>query len=1534
MPLENNTPLIIGIGAVTGGVSSLKALTEKLPSNFNAVLVLIQYSENGQQNSLLDFFKSHRPDLNIQVVTGETVPVNGNVYLNAPSANLVVENGLFKPQIFSDYNHQLPLDLFFSSLAKDFKEYSIAVVLSGTGIDGLRGAQCIHAAGGTVIVQNPDNTSRSDVTQSIITAGLADKILEIEQIVPEILKIRQMCALINPGIEGLTEPAHFDTPVQRAQEFLLESFTPAAVGIDSQFEIFYRSGPTHQFLINQKGPQTSNLLDYFNESIRLRIESAVHKALQVNTAVHLRIIIPWNSCKKPVSVSVCRFDSINNLILVIFRDLKKEDGTIAPEELFQQSEDGALHQLEHELSVTHEDSLRNMEQLKSLNEKLQSSNEELLQTVIDTPGNYHLAYLDKDFNFVRVNKIYARGSGYEPQELIGKNHFDLFPDNENEIIFRRVRDTGIAETYYDKSFTCSGGPEKGITYWDWIISATRDKCGTVDGLVLALTETTQKKKAAEALRISEKRFRQIFENAVSGIAIFGLDGIFQQVNPAFCSMLGCSEEELLNRDFSSLIHPDDLETDLQKVELLINREISFFEIENRYLHKSGHPIWVHKFVSAVNDAEGKPAHILMLVTDITERKLYNDAIKQSRDHFALLANTAGELLQSIEPQKVVESLCNKVMKILDCHVFFNFLIDENSGRLRLNACYGISEEEREKINWLDYGTTVCGCAARDGSDIVVEHFLTASDLRTKLAKFYGIKAYACHPLLAENGRVIGTLSFGTRSREVFSEDDLSLMKAITDQVAVAMDRIQKQRKTELIAVRDEAILNSLTEGLVVVNRNGRFQEMNPAALHLHGFSSKEQMWDQLSNYAKNFELLDMQNNRIPVESWPISKVMRGEKVQDYIVQLHKKNTDTTLIISYNGARVYDHNGNYINMVFTMRDVTVQKLLEVQLRRERELLQTIFNSIPVMLTIYDPGDLTFITNKYLEQVTGWTAEEMKEPDAMAKVYPEPEYRAMVTGFMQSLLPGFKDIIMTGKNGEKVESSWANICLEDGRQVGIGIDIRERKRAEEKLQLAYGRLQTFFDQRIGGIGIVIASDDGKISMANDYFLHLVSYTREEMSAGLVNWQKLTPPDWNYIDKLVLKQIRERGVSDTFEKEYLRRDNTRIPVLITCAEMPGESGDILVFILDITDYKRAETALRRSEERFRKMFERHGAVMLLIETESGIILDANIAATLFYGYTREQLRAMKIHQLAQSSYQMVSEQWHKTIKRKCSMSVTTHKLSDNQIRIVEVYSSPIVIGDRTQLFSIIHDITERRQMEEQLQKNTEELAIANRELEAFSYSVSHDLREPLRAIKGFSDFLLEDYHDKLDENGQRYIHRIISGVARMDSLIDDLLSLSLISRQQMNIQEVDLSRMADTIMEELCQRSLPRTVELEIEKDLKVQGDIRLLNVALTNLLNNAWKYTSKKDRGLIKFGKRQTGEDIVYFIQDNGAGFPMDQIDRLFKPFQRLHTESEFSGTGIGLAIVERVVNRHGGRIWARGELGQGAEFCFTLMTEKR
>jgi PAS domain S-box-containing protein len=365
-----------------------------------------------------------------------------------------------------------------------------------------------------------------------------------------------------------------------------------------------------------------------------------------------------------------------------------------------------------------------------------------------------------------------------------------------------------------------------------------------------------------------------------------------------------------------------------------------------------------------------------------------------------------------------------------------------------------------------------------------------------------------------------------------------------------------------------------------------------------------------------------------------------------------------------------------------------------------------------------------------------------------------------------------------------------------------------------------------------------------------------------------------------------------------------------------------------------KRAKTELEltHSEERFRLMVSNvHGYAIYLLDRE-GCILTWNAGAERMKGYTSEEVlgRHVSAFYTPEDRAQGVPEENIAAAIREGHITIEGWRIRKDGSRF---WASAVLTALRDSsgglrgFGKVTHDLSEQRRTEQEIKIRNAQLQAANQELEAFCYSVSHDLRAPLRSIDGFSQALLEDQADQIDDQGKAYLHRIRSATQRMGELIDDLLSLSRVTRAEISRRPTDLSEMATSIAEDMRNRQPDREVEFVVAPDMEANADPRLMRIVLQNLLDNAWKFTSKRERARIEFGRIEQNGSSAFFVRDNGAGFDPSYSGRLFGTFQRLHAMSEFPGTGIGLATVQRIVHRHGGKVWGEGAVDRGATFYF-------
>lgn len=554
---------------------------------------------------------------------------------------------------------------------------------------------------------------------------------------------------------------------------------------------------------------------------------------------------------------------------------------------------------------------------------------------------------------------------------------------------------------------------------------------------------------------------------------------------------------------------------------------------------------------------------------------------------------------------------------------------------------------------------------------------------------------------------------------------------------------------------------------------------------------------------------------------------------------------------------------------------------------------------------------------------------------------------------------------------IEISLSPMQADDEFLVSAAIrDITERKHAEEKFR---GLLEAAPD------AMVVVDESGLIALVNSQTEKLFKYNRSQLIDRPV--EILIPERFlkhhpqhrsSYFEN---PHVRPMGAG--FSLFGIRSDGTEFPVEISLSPLKTEAGILVsAAIRDVTERKRMETEIRnfnadlgqRVAERTAQLEEANQSLEVEILERNRIelalraseeryrsTLDTMMEGGQIIGFDWRYLyvndavirqgrenRENMLGRTMMDVYPGIEGTDLFKVLEHCMRERVSQRIEnefiypDGNKNWFELSIKPVEEG----LFILSMDITGRKRAEEEIRHMNEELEkrvalrtsqleAANMELESFSYSVSHDLRAPLRSIDGFSQALLEDYSDQLPEEGQRYLQRVRAAAQRMAALIDDLLNLSRVTRMPLKTQPFNISTTAIEIVQSLHEGDPERNVTVSVMPALMVEGDPRLLRAALENLLGNAWKFTSKKENAVIEFGAKDEAGSLVFFVKDNGVGFDMDYADKLFGVFQRLHSISDFPGTGVGLATVQRIIRAHGGRIWVESAVDQGATFFFTL-----
>lgn len=619
----------------------------------------------------------------------------------------------------------------------------------------------------------------------------------------------------------------------------------------------------------------------------------------------------------------------------------------------------------------------------------------------------------------------------------------------------------------------------------------------------------------------------------------------------------------------------------------------------------------------------------------------------------------------------------------------------------------------------------------------------------------------------------------------------------------------------------------------------------------------------------------------------------------------------------------------------------------------------------LATVTDP--IGFLTNLFAHAPVGfavWTADgrPLLTNQAFIDIFgsePPPGYNVLEDDILRA--SGMLALFQRAFAGETVQvpTFWFDprdlqvVRVTEGRRVAISMTIfplfkptgeidyvaatykdeTELVTSAETAAASERRFRGFSEAGI--IGIVVSDLDGNIKEANDEFLRIVGYSREDFQAGLVSSATLNTADRDRTDAAPRADLKTKGVAHAWEKQLVRKDGTLVSIVVGSVVTDRTIGESLAFVLDQTPRKRAEAERRESDARKSAVMEAALDPIVIMDA-AGRVTEVNDAAVALFGHPREAMvgelladtivpaRLRDAHTRGLARYLATGEP--RVLGRRIELTAVRADGTELPVEVAVVRSrsegAPIFTG-------YIRDLTERRLAEQAqlLRREKEAAEAANQELEAFSYSVAHDLRSPLRAINGFSTILLEDHQITGDAAAQ--LRKVVTAAARMDEMIDALLGLSRLSRGELQLRKVNISELAKSIVESLRTNAPERHVELALPDNVEAYADPELLRIALENLIGNAWKFTRNRPEAHIEVGAITTDVAVRCHVRDDGAGFDMKYAQKLFGPFQRLHPQAQFEGHGIGLATVQRIVRRHGGRVWAESAPDRGATFYFEL-----
>jgi len=1098
-------------------------------------------------------------------------------------------------------------------------------------------------------------------------------------------------------------------------------------------------------------------------------------------------------------------------------------------------------------------------------------------------------------------------------------------------------------------------------------------------ITLALHRSEIEKKhtqAEEALRKSEEWFRDLTESTSDWIWEVDVDGVYTYAGPRAKDLLGYEPDEIVGKTPFDLMPPQEAERVASAFREIVESRKPIVRLENVNLHKDGHKVMLETSGVPVFDSDGKLSGYRGVYHDITERKR-SERVRELIYRISEAANAARNL------DELFSSIHGIIGELMPAENFYIALYDHSSDMLSF-PYFADQFDETPAPRKLGKGLTEY--VLRTGRSL-----LATPDVFERLVEQGEVESIGAPSIdwlgvpLKTPEKTIGVLVVQTYTEGVrYGEEEEKILEFVSAQAAMAIERKRAEEEIRKSEERYSKLFEHALDGIVLADAiTGEIIDCNRAAANLVERPKADLIGqpqsilhppdDITDGFSESFKKHLEDNEGKVLEARVITSAgkIKYVDIKANLLDLGDRKLLQGIFRDVTERKRSDEaikeKATRLELIAQVGQSTTAILdLDELLHHAVKLIGETFDYVNVIIMLVDGNDLvlkatTLPSIQALEErlrlrigsegITGWVAgsgEPLLVPDVTQDAR---YYSAMDTIETKSelavpiKLKGKAIGVLDTQSVELNAFSQADVFTLQtiANQLAVAIDnarlyeaarqeITERKRAEEALRASGEKYRRLFESNIAGV--YSTSFEGNILECNEAFARMLGYDSPEEIVD-VGAQELYFEDEDR--ERFVSQLEELREITNLEYRLKKKDGTEVWVLENSILL--DDSAIQGILTDITERKLAEKALQESEEKFRELSDLLPQPIFEIDAR-GRYTFLNSIGYEMSGYTQEEIfkglnplrfflpedrpRLVKYFRKMLSGEEIPAGEF--TILRKDGSTFPAIMHST----LIRREGKPAGIR------GIIFDITRRKRAEQelkeshgQLEQRTVELEDVNTELEAFSYSVSHDLRAPLRHLSGFSQILLDGYADKLEEKGKEYLHKIIASCKQMSRLIDDLLRLSHLTRSELSIGPVDLSVLARMVASQLQVSEPERKVGFEIAEGLAAEADARLMQIVLENLLGNAWKFSVKRKKAKIEFGATEHEGKREFFVRDNGVGFDPAEADKLFVAFQRLHTGSEFKGTGIGLATVQRIVHRHGGRIRAEGEVGKGATFYFTL-----
>lgn len=1182
---------------------------------------------------------------------------------------------------------------------------------------------------------------------------------------------------------------------------------------------------------------------------------------------------------------------------------------------------------------------------KQAEEALQISeirNRSLLEAIPDM-----IFVFDKQGHFVDFHASNPSGLLMPPQHFIGKHFAETLPPDistKTDEVLKKVFSTKLMQEF-EYQFELQGQ----MHYFE-----ARAVYSTEEQVLTFVRDVTERKQAETELMQTQKRFaekevqyRLLAENSQDLIYVYRLvpEPYYEYISPSCFQLTGYAPEEGYADPFAYhkfINTPEGVE---RFTRFLLNPSQPTM-IEEEWQRKDGTRIWIEQVVCRNFDDTGNLISIQSTVRDITERKRAEEAVISKNKMLRSIAEFT-QVVALATPEQLYSTIVAKLKEVTGAGEVILNLYDEQTSELVVTQTT-LSEEQNGMLRKLlgnsikGFRTPVSNDMYREMTTQKVGRFNSIHEstfgamprvISKTIEKIFSFGWYAPLALIHQD-KLIGTIMIA--GKKGIQEPEIEELLAYSNAAANVIMRMNAE--TELLKSKEkyEFLVNSLGEGLMQVDNDDRILFVNQALCNIFGYQE-----DELIGQIGYEKLIYEDDKNIIITK---NKSRQEISSESYEVRGIKK-TGETIWLSISGSTIKDDQGIVVSTVGLLVDITGRKRSEIALHESEERYRKLISTVPDLIVLTDlDGTITYINDIPFPSLSHFSNEVFLGQNMLSFMSEDDLPRAienMKLMFERKLGPveyklrkdnGF--IIYTEVNGD---------VIYDSNNIPIGMvyvirDISERKQAENELIAAKlkaeeseERYKSLHNASFGGIAI---HDKGIILDCNQGLSDITGYSLQELIGmnGLLLIAELSRNE--VMDKIL------SGYEKPYEAIGLRKDGTEFPLRIEGRNIQYKGKPVRTTeFRDITEIKQAESQLRKLSQAVEQ-----SPASVIITDPNGNIEYVNSKFTEVTGYSLEEALGQN-PQAGDSGVlpkEFYKELWNTIISGKEWNGELRGKKKNGELFWESVLISPIINenGEILNYLAIKEDITNRRnaedairklnsELEMRVQERTAQLEEVNKELEAFTYSVSHDLRSPLRAVNGFAEILLEDYADLLPEDGKKTCNYIRDNAIKMGNLINELLKLSRLSRTEMMFSVIDMNNLADAAYNEVATAEQQSKITFHRGNLENCIGDGILLKQLLTNLISNAVKYTGKTEKPEIALTSEIADGNIIYTISDNGAGFDMKYVDKLFNVFQRLHSETEFEGSGVGLAIVNRIISRHEGKVWAEASVGKGAKFCFSI-----